>query len=377
MISLAQTSSVAWSAIRADEVAQPAKTDKFAAWTWEVQVKCHTGLDGVEGDEERWLSVYVPQTVDWESPKVHVFFGPGDAAEKGPGLDASAAGSNAVMVHGLRGSSSGSSWILIGVPGRSWSSPDGKQFGEKNGFNTIDDTGIAQCLATAGVLGAPGNYATRPVALRFSAHSRGYRGLRETIKGRRVTSAIPERVVVFDAAYTSLDDALRASGIPGPNQVAYRVTVFKDQRWDPTKTSAKGTKGDWADVDAKLTAAGAKNIDLDMSAMRAIGYSRLIQDAPLTTTVAPPFGGSVLPLVPRTTFTTRTPTPVGMTDLRQFARINSAAIKNIIQNADGPSGMKTFIDKNNLVRFGVGESQSPEIDAHHFFVAEVAHEVVD
>jgi hypothetical protein len=366
MVAIAQTTPVSWTPVRADEVDPSSGLDSLGYSTYEVQIKSHTGLKGVESDDDIFVSVFVPDRANWDQPKVHVFFGPGNGVEKADGLTPANAGSNAVMVHGLRGSATKSDWILIGVPGRSWTSDDGKTSAEGNGFYTISDAAINQCLATAGVMGARDTYATTPTALRYSAHSRGYRGLRETIK-RKLVSLVPERVVIFDAAYTSLDDALRAAAIPGPAQVAYRVTVFKDQRWDPNRTDAKkGTKGTWVDVDAKLTAAGATNIDLNADQMRAIGYSRLLADAPLCKPATPRFPGAILTLPARTTFTTHMSPPAGMTRLGGFAPTPSAA---------GLAAMKAFIDKNNITRFD--EAMPEEIDAHHFFVAEVAHEVVD
>jgi len=354
MVVAAQAAPVSWSPIRSDEFDSSSNTDKLGSRTWVVQVQSLTGLAGNETTDTIWVSVFAPKNANWERPKVHVFFGPGNAVEKGDGLTPDTAGGNAVMVHGFRGSSEGSEWILIGVPGRS-----GEE-SESNGFYTISDAAIKTCLGTAGVFGARTFADTTPAAIRFSAHSRGYRGLRETIK-RNLVTGTPERVVVFDAAYTSLDDVLRASGIPGRSQFAYLVTVRKDQR---TPTSPQ--------VDAKLTSAGATNVYLDPNFMRAIGYCRLVEDANKMGRGSG-FGTMSVNLVPRTQFTTRTPTPSGMTDINQFVRSQTTLLNGVIAT----DTMRDYIATKNLVRFGPGKKYTKEIEAHHFFVAELAHEVVD
>jgi hypothetical protein len=75
-------------------------------------------------------------------------------------------------------------------------------------------------------------------------------------------------------------------------------------------------------------------------------------------------------------FTTASPAPAGMTNIHDFARTNAAAIRAIVRHENDPvTGLKTFIDTNNLIRLGTVFSAG--IYSHHLFVAELAHEVVD
>lgn len=254
------------------------------------------------------------------------------------------------MTHGFRGASDSTEWILIGIPGRVGPPDRRGRVREDNAFNTIDIAGIVTCLRAAG----------RPIttidALRFSSHSRGSRGLRETISRRLIAGPTPERVVIFDAAFSSLDRALTRSGIPARNIIALNVV-------DP----------------GRLTMRGGTNISLPAAAMRAIGYSRIIQDAMTTmpTLVIPAsIRAQLLSLPARGTFTSRSPVPTGMVNIVDFARTHRTAISRIVANETNPTtGLKTFIDSNNLIRLGTAFSAG--IYSHHLFVVELAHEVVD
>jgi hypothetical protein len=162
-------------------------------------------------------------------------------------------------------------------------------------------------------------------------------------------------VVILDAAYGSVNAAINAAGVPGSRQVAYNVTA--------------GTR---------LTAPGALNIGISENAARAIGYSRIIRDAmtaspPLV--VPPAIASQLLTLPPRGSFTTHVPPAPGMTDINAFATTNAAAIAAIVNNESTPTGLKTFIDANNVIR--LGRAFGAGVYSHHLFVAEVAHELVD
>lgn len=278
---------------------------------------------------------------------VHVFFSPGSATETG--LAADEVGMNAVMTHGFRGASATSEWITIGVPGRMHVSA-GNRVSEGNAFNTISTTGIEVCLR------AVGRTCTAIDALRLSSHSRGSRGLRETISRGLISGHTPERVVIFDAAFSSLDRALRSRGIPAANTFALNVI-------DP----------------GRLQARGATNISLPALAMRAIGYSRIIQDAMVTMpslTIPAAIRSQLLTLPPRGRFTSRSPAPRGMTNINDFSHTNASSIRSIVRGeAHRTTGLKTFIDDNNLIRLGTVFSAG--IYSHHLFVAELAHEVTD
>lgn len=113
--------------------------------------------------------------------------------------------------------------------------------------------------------------------------------------------------------------------------------------------------------------------------MRAIGYSRVILNAIATTSplvVPPAIRSQLLPLLPRGRFTTSLPEPAGMTNINDFAKAHRAAIRQIDVNRDDlDTGFKHFIYLNNLLQMGISYTLS--IDAHHLFVAELAHEIVD
>lgn len=336
-----QLQRVAWHPTRADERIT-SNADRFASQTFELDIPSLTGLGGRTSTQNIRVSVFVPSGAVPSRNKVHVFFSPGAAAEGG--LAPTQLGLNAVMTHGLRGASDSTEWILIGVPGRAGARS------EDNGFNTIDTSGIQACLHAAG------RRTTHIDALRLSAHSRGFRGLRETITRHLISGQEPERVVIFDAAYGSVDRALRHSGISGRNMVAFNVVTSH-----------------------RLSAHGAKNISLPASAMRAIGYSRVILDAMTirpSLVIPSAIRSQLLPLPPRGLFTTASPAPAGMTNIIDFARAHRVEIHRIDHNRDNAStGLKHFIDSNNLLLLGM--SFTAGIDAHHLFVAELAHEVTD
>jgi hypothetical protein len=338
---------LAWTPVRADEIDATSSTDRFAGQTFELTVPLLTSAGAAVPTP---VSVFLPRlSVNANFIKVHVFFSPGDATESGlsrtPGAT-STVGFNAVMMHGLRGSTDASDWIMIGVPGAD------------PGFVTMDAAGVAACLSAVND-DAP--YSGDDIgALRLSCHSRGARGLAQTIQRGLLPAAKIDRVVVFDSVGAGpVNAALASAGIPGSKQFAYQVN-------DPTL----------------LSAAGATNVALNSPAMRAIGYSRLIADAAAAAAVigetVPPFSGTLLPLPVRGSFTTRSAPPASMTDIRAFTTANAPAIAAIVRDELKPAGMKTYVDANNLTRlFQASGPFGPGIMSHHLFVAELAHEIVD
>ena len=273
------------------------------------------------------LSVFVPRGVASDRNDVHVFFSPGDVQ--------GSSGLNAVLHHGMRGASEGSGWILVGVPGR------------EPGHVTIDTAQIADALRRIG---------RSPTIdrLRLSAHSRGGRGLRETIKGPRplVDLAKIDRVVLLDCAFRSVAAGLTAAAIPPAKVIAYQV------------------------VDAALPARVGRNIRIDPRCTRAIGYSRLIQDAMRTRpslTIPSDIRRQLLTLPARGQFKAATATSGSADNLDDFCRSNASAIAAIVRNEGRPDGLMTFLDSNDLGR--LGSAFGPSIYSHHFFVAEVAHEI--
>jgi hypothetical protein len=331
---------VAWSPVRADEINGTA--DRFAKQTFETKVQLRTSA----GLKQMPVSIFNPKlSENANAIQVHVFFSPGGATETG--VKISEVGLNAVNMHGMRGSSDRSSWILISVPGI------------VNGFAAIDEDAICACLSVAngGVKYAPEDI----YQIRLSGHSRGASGLAQSVAPANPKAKVPakplpvakiDRVVVFDAADLA-DGVLAGSGIPGSKQFAYQVNVAK-----------------------KLSAKGATNVAISPSASRAIGYSRLIADLPTTGPMAgtpvPSYSGTLLTLPPRTKFTTKKGS--GMTDINAFAATNKKLIDSIVKDELSATGAFKFIDDNNITRMG---SYPPGIMSHHLFVAELAHEIVD
>ena len=189
----------------------------------------------------------------------------------------------------------------------------------------------------------------------MSAHSRGYRGLRETVRRRRVNLALIDKIIIFDANYGDVASVLRSSGIPASKIVAYDVGT--------------GTLG----------VAGSTTHHLSPGCMRAIGYSRLINDASITKpalTIPSSITGQLLTLPPRGNFTTQPSPSAPLVNINDFCRINRSAIRAIISNENHPTtGLKTFLDTNDLGR--LGSAYPAGIYSHHFFVTELAHEVTD
>ena len=329
----------AWASTHADE--RTATGDRFGSQTFETVISSLSGRQGTVAQESISVSVFVPSRAPADQNKIHVFFGPGAAVESG--LGANSVGMNAVMTHGFRASTDASAWITIGVPGQV--EPDGT---EGNAFHAIDVAGIQACLRAAG------RSTVNIDAIRLSAHSRGYRGLSQTIS-RRLVSPTPEKVVIFDAAYGTVSTALAGSGVRPNRTVAYNLGGHQ------------------------LTAPGARNVSLPAGAMRAIGYSRVIADARVRLpglAIPPAISSQLLALPARGTFTTKSPAPPGMTNIIDFSNANLPAIRQILAHESRPAdGLRAFIDANNLIQ--LGRTFSADIYSHHLFVAELAHEVVD
>jgi hypothetical protein len=155
-----------------------------------------------------------------------------------------------------------------------------------------------------------------------------------------------------------------------------------------------------------LTATTQK-LPISQAGARAIGYSRLIRDAvnenaavvrdlfgppPATPSAATPdwtgIWGQLLDPPPRGQFSTQRPTPAGMTNIYAFCTTNSGAIAAMDRNVAAAwaehqkpaasravaviqKSPKAFCDAHDL---GIVDF-APNIDAHHYFVAEIAHEL--
>jgi hypothetical protein len=285
------------------------------------------------------FTIFVPTAVilgarkEITDVKVHVFFA-------AAGVQGNVA--NDVLVHGLRGASDSSSWVLIAVRG------------VKGRAVPISDSDINDCLASIGL-------PILPSQLRLSGHSRGADSLMASILGKKITNlSIIDRIFILDAADKGKIPKLIGMGIPLSKITAYQVNV----------RVAKQAKG-------------VNFIDLKMNDMAAIGYVRLIQDAMI---VQPGISALIngkpdiskqitsLSLPARGSFSTGIPAG-NQVGLQAFSQNNSSAIQQIIKfDSDLKKGLLPFINRHDLAKFR-GFKFSRGIAAHHFFVAEVAHEL--
>jgi hypothetical protein len=204
----------------------------------------------------------------------------------------------------------------------------------------------------------------------MSAHSRGAFSLLNTVLQHKIGDVgLIEHVTLFDAdelagpggvTVTPKSQLLVAAGIPAANITAIEVNVRK-----------KHTPGVEYDT-------------IDPGCAAAIGYVRLIEDAMVTD---PGVSGMVaanraiadqlasLPLPPRGSFTSKDPT--APTSIQKFCKDHSTAIASILsRQANRNSGLLWFINTNDLARFG-GFKFDFGLSAHHFIVAELAHEVTE
>jgi hypothetical protein len=328
----ASGSPASWNPRHADE--RNGSADRFASQTWELEVDATTQEQsgGPRRVRRIAISIFVPRAAPADRNKVHVFFGASSATEAG----LAHAGVNDLNTHGLRGASDATEWITIGVPGI------------EPGHASLDTAAIEQALRAAG-------RSTRIDALRLTAHSRGYRGLSFTLLRGLIASPTPECVVALDDAYSSLDSALQRRRIPGSRQVAYIVTLFD-----------------------RLTTSGAAHRSIPIVASRIVGYVRIIEDAIARGVVVPAVIASEvarLPGIPaRGSFTTDAAPGAGMTSLAAFYNANRDAFAELDARRDDPVvGLKHYIDANDLALMGVAFTEG--IDAHHWFVAEIAHEL--
>lgn len=294
------------------------------------------------------FSVFVPRGAVPGRNKVHLFFTPFFEP------------SEFVAQQGLRAQYDGTEWILIGVPAL--------VEGDSPNFITISTAEITRCLAAAG-------RGTSIDAIRMSAHSRGHRGLSRTIGMGSAPPLIDlgkvEGVTVFDASYSTLGGTL----------TSHRGALTRMQ--DPAHPG-RFAPGAVRLYDVTVgNVSGLPGISLNQNLIRGLAYVRLVQEGlargeigrgdlsalPAATQSATSRLLSAIPA--RGAFSTRTPTPAGFTDLARFLSTNRADLTVV---DDPTNGLKPFISSTNL-DWGMGFSRS--IDAHHWFVTELAHEAVD
>jgi len=335
-----------WRPLRADE-SSPSGTDRFGSQTFcaVISTLCKI-LPKPEVTLAHEVSIFVPRGVKPDTNKVHVFFSPGGVTENN--------GFNAVLTHGLRGASDASDWILISVSGVNEEVTKGVF---KDGWRTIDMPGIENCLASIG-------RSTKIDALRLSAHSRGGFGLQQSLQRGLITGAI-KRVVILDCGEFFDTSLVRSLKSRGADVIHYRINN-------------------------KNAVTGAKPIRLEPNCIRAIEYTRLIQDAIVTqpTLVIPAYIRSQLLSLPaRGLFTTSSTPSSPQINIPDFCAPKSSAraainaiIKDELQLKREPKtrtilfeGLCSFINRNDVMR--AGQAFSPGIYSHHLFVAEIAHEI--
>jgi Domain of unknown function (DUF4157) len=368
--------------------------DKFAALTFQVTLGLDSSLPGDGGaDKKAWVknrpldvSVFVPPQVALDTSgslsKVHVFYSANETTGD--------SGMNAALIHGMRGAAETSQWIVIGLPGL-----DGNVANPGGGLTHVDGWVVItpdQITDLLKRVGRP-DYGT----LRLSSHSRGAQGLRETLERKLFAGKSIEKITVFDEA-TAFDPKGKKGDIgpyvagSGANAPPPAVDYFQvvaghlDGANSVLPAPPPGTT--WEDC------------------MRAIGYSRLIQDADGTIGKLR-FRDKVVPLLtlpPRGQISSKNVFDIckgsnvkvimAMSQAaiqwqkleetvwillqaekvkRREARLSDLTLAPDLVNSKMWESPKAYIDLHNLHR--MNGIQSPTIDAHHFFVAEFAHEL--
>lgn len=298
------------------------------------------------------LAIYVPRTTPAGRNNVHVFFTP--ATNPMAFLNE----------QGLRAEEESSGWILIAVPGlHEVMSPN---------WVTISTAEIQTCLKAAG------RSRVDIDALRLSAHSRGARGLEHTLGfggAPTIDLAKVERVTVFDASYRDLGTALTShlkdlTAMQDPARRG-RFRAGAVNLYDVTVGNISGLPGR----------------SLSPSSMRALAYVRFVSEAlargdlqdsdisTLRTDRRKDVQGAtrrLLAKLPRRgTFSTRSPTPSGFTDLAAWLTANAADLALVDDKDDG---LDDFVTSRGL---DMGFGMNRDLTAHHWLVAELTHEAVD
>jgi hypothetical protein len=324
--------------------------DRFAAQTAVISgdtVSVTFAGESASRSFQKHFSVFVPRGALPDRNKLHLFFTPFLEPEE------------FVAQQGLRAQFDRTDWILIGVPA----------LGENDipNFITISTAEITRCLTTAG-------RSTTIDAIRISSHSRGYRGFINTIgRGRSrplIDLGLIQSVTAFDSSYATLGATLRSrqSALTGMQDPAHptRFAAGSIRFYDVTVPNVSGLPG----------------IRLDESLIRGLAYVRLVQEglargdvslsnlSTLTSRTRTATNHLMTVIPQRGAFSTRTPTPPGMINLAGFLLANRDELKIV----DHPSnGLKLFI---RSFRLDWGVDYSRLIDAHHWFVTELAHEAV-
>jgi hypothetical protein len=306
------------------------------------------------------FTVYVSSKVPPDKNKVHLFFTPLPDEEK------------FVNEQGLRSEHESSDWILIAVPGLfEHLIPN---------FVTVSTAEIQTCLSAI-------QRSTTIDSIRLSAHSRGHRGLEQTMgfSGKPLINLnLVERVTVFDASYHDL----------GATLTAHTKDLTRMQ--DPSNKSALAA-GTVNLYDATVTnISGFKGKSIDVSGIRALSYVRFVEQglklgkidkidiAALKNDPKKDVQGATnrllaaLQNIPRGAFSTRSPTPTGKTDLSKFISANRADLTLVDDAKDGLSKLVTSENLDLGYKFDLDpEDPNRTLTAHHWLAAELGHESVD
>lgn len=304
------------------------------------------------------FTIFVPSplvsagVVTSTNPKVHVFFAA--AGVQGDNR-------NDVLVHGLRSASNTSDWITIAVPGR------------QGGARSISDADIISCLQGLGLTDPPSS-------LRLSGHSRGCDSLVASLQpGKITTLSLIDRVVFLDEAVEHAP-----AGSPNAGAVTYnRVQVLKQRGIPASKIVSYevGNRSSNSSSGVSAHVSGVTYFELPPRGMAAIGCVRLIGDGVITN---PAFGATIAlnPSVISQVAALLMPARGGFSvmssggqNLKQYCDDHSAATAQIENNLGNPQvSLLGLVNSYNLGHFG-GFQFSWGTAAHHFFVAEIAHEL--
>jgi hypothetical protein len=349
--------------IRPDEITN--FRDKFAAGTFSAEgdpipnvLVNSDPLPRSRRTVTKTFSIFVPKGATPNVNQVHVFFTPYLAYLSGT------AAQGFVLEQGLRAESASSPWILIAVP--ALHEPDSPN------FVTISTDEIKRCLAAAGRTRVDID------AIRLSAHSRGARGLENTVgkvAGAKplIDLSIVQKVTVFDAGFKDLGTAL----------MSHRkdLTAMADPK-NPSKF-APGATQLYTVISGNVS--GLPATDLDIVGVRAVGFARMVKDgiergqiSPATLNSLDPSvrdaTGRILAKLPaRGNFSSKDPPPAGKENLQKFMAdpSNSADLRLL---DDPTKGLEGFVRSQNL---NPQPRLSRDNQAHHWFVAELAHEAVE
>jgi hypothetical protein len=331
-----------WRPIRADE--SNSQGDLYAGRTYSNIFR---------ENRYRNYSVFVPKGAKPGACSVHIFFSPG-------GVETDS-GANAMLMHGIRAAFAETKWIVIGVPGYA----DAKQELENKKFlNLIKESEILRILHFVW-----GNANNTIEDLSLSAHSRGVNALMYTLGGSPIpgdatsyAAQIPTskvvKVTIFDDNSPELGPIVTRAGLQAKTTV-----LLATEEANNTGLTAVDLRS------PKIVASG--NTMLAKECWRSIGYVRFIDDAlrmdlPISVPkdkmdLANLFLGGVPPWKLRRQFT--------VAELQDLCTTHAAA-GNMQRIFDLKKGLRDITYDLGLPRV---PPYSPQVDRHHYHVAEVIH----